>query len=211
MAAYIPMREPCHYETVPSVRPSGMKHRLFVWLAAALVLLASSAPQFALENPRPTEYDVEAAYLFNFGKFVTSAKRVTSAQAPFAICVLGEDPFGPTLDKTTAGETISGRAVVDKRISRAQDAVGCSILYISDSEAERLGRILTTVKDAPVLTVSNLPGFLERGGMIQFVLENGRVRFQVNLSATQQSGLMLSSELLKVAIKVTRGGTQEAQ
>ena len=191
---------------------SAVRHRPWVVMCAAVLCLCASisASQAREQIDRPTEYDVEAAYLFNFGKFV---KWPQDAHAPanFNICVIGDDPLAGALDRITAGETLGGKKIVDKRITRPQDAVACSILYISESEAERVGRILAAVRDAPVLTVSHLPDFLERGGTIQFVLESGRVRFQVNLIPTQRDGLMLSSELLKVAVRVIRGSAEGVQ
>ena len=153
---------------------------------------------------KPTEYDVEAAYLFNFGKFVTWPN-TAGTQKLLTICVLGDDPFGPTLDHIVSGEKIDGRTVIDKKLSTADDAPYCSILYISSSEATRLTRILAIVKDTPVLTVSDIPNFTDRGGIIQFVLHENRVRFVVNLGPAQRDGLALSSELLKVALSVKRG------
>ena len=85
------------------------------------------------------------------------------------ICVLGNDPFGPILDKITSGETINGRKIIDKRVSHPQEARDCSILFISSSEEEHLRNILATLHDAPVLTVSDMSGFVEHGGMIQFI------------------------------------------
>jgi hypothetical protein len=170
-------------------------------LALVLLLGASSCLWSAAEVPRPTQYDVEAAYLFNFGKFVTWPVPV-GANATFLICILGEDPFGATLDKTIAGETLNGQKVEERRISRPQETTSCSILYISSSESSRLSKILPLLKDIPVLTVSDMPEFAEHGGIIQFVLREGRVRFLVNLGPTQTDGLTLSSELLKVALEV---------
>ncbi len=180
--------------------------RLRRWAACALLLQCFLTPS-AYANPenKPTQYDVEAAYLFNFGKFV-GWPAAPAADAPFVICVLGQDPFGPILDGTVAGETLKGRQVEDKRISRPQEATGCSILYISSSESGRLSRILPVIHEAPVLTVSDIPDFVQQGGMIQFVLRDGRVRFEVNLAPAQSNGLSVSSELLKVAVEVVRGG-----
>ena len=185
--------------------------RRWATIATALMLSTLLWSTQPAEITKPTEYDVEAAYLFNFGKFITWPQQDDSSRPTFQICVLGDDPFGMSLDRTTAGETINGKKVVDRHLERAQEAQGCSILYISGSESERLTRILGAMKYLPVLTVSDMPGFVERGGMIQFVLQNGRVRFAVNLSPTQQHGLALSSELLKVAVKVTPGNSQEAR
>lgn len=161
------------------------------------------APGCAIENPKPTQSEVEAAYLFNFGKFITWPRRAATS-GPFVICVLGDDAVGPALDKIVVGEHIDSRLVEGKRISRVQEAAGCTILYISITEASRISRILAALNDAPVLTVSDIPDFLTQGGMIQFVLREGRVRFEVNLTPAEHEGLVMSSELLKVAVEVKR-------
>jgi hypothetical protein len=177
-------------------------------LVVAALILVFPISRLTAQNTKPTEYEVKAAYLFNFGKFVTWPPNDTSSSAPFVICVLGEDPFGPILDKTTAGETINGKRIADKRIVRPEEARDCSILYISAAQSEHLNNILAAVKDAPVLTVSDMPGFVQRGGMIQFLLDQGRVRFEVNLGPAQPNHLVVSSELLKVAVKVIRGSQE---
>jgi hypothetical protein len=122
----------------------------------------------------------------------------------FAICVLGQDPFGQALDATLAGEAIEGKPVVARRISNPVDSVNCRILFISASEAIRLKEILAAIDKSAALTVSDMPEFSRRGGMIQFVLDGSRVRFEVNLSTARDAGLTLSSELLKVAVEVRR-------
>jgi hypothetical protein len=175
-------------------------------LACVLLLAGWFAPSaIAASDTKPTQYEVEAAYLFNFGKFVAWPGAAQSSNSAFLICILGDDPFGPVLDRAIAGETLRGRPVQDKRIARPQDAIGCSILYISSSESGRLSKILPVIHEAPVLTVSDIPDFVQQGGMVQFVLREGRVRFEVNLAPAQSNGLQLSSELLKVAVQVVRG------
>ncbi len=169
-----------------------------VW---ALVGVSSLYPQ----GSKPTEYQVKAAYLFNFGRFVEWPAKITAAKVnSFAICVLGRDPFGPILDATIAGETIDGKNVVARRISRPQDAVNCRILFISSSEERQLKEIVAALDTASVLTVSDMPEFARRGGMVQFILEANRVRFEVNLAPAERTGLTLSSQLLKLAIRVRR-------
>jgi hypothetical protein len=147
---------------------------------------------------------VKAAYLYNFGRFIEWPRVVTAKSGPFTVCVLGQDPFGSTLDATMAGETIAGRNVVAKRISTPEESVNCQILFLSAAEAGRLNKIVEGLDKAAVLTVSDMPQFAQRGGMIQFVLEGNRVRFEVNLIATQHAGLTLSSDLLRVATAVRR-------
>jgi len=122
----------------------------------------------------------------------------------FPICVLGQDPFGPALDTIVAGETIGGKAVLAKRVLKPQDAVSCRVLYISSSEETRLREVLAGLDKAAVLTVSDIPQFSQRGGMIQFVQESNKIRFEVNLASAEDAGLTLSSELLKVAVLVRK-------
>jgi hypothetical protein len=170
--------------------------------AVAGLLFACSS---VLGQQKPSEYQVEAAYLYNFGRFVEWPAKLTPAQnSSFTVCVLGEDPFGQALDTTLAGETMGNQRVVARRISSPQMADDCQILFISSSEANRLNKIIEALDKSAILTVSDIPQFLQRHGMIQFVLEENRIRFAVNLIATQRAGLTLSSELLKVATAVRK-------
>jgi hypothetical protein len=172
-------------------------------LAIASVLAA--VPNSRSQQARPAEYAVKATYLYNFAKFVQWPSQVAAVKDdPFAICVLGQDPFGSALDATLAGETIAGKAVVAKRISKPQDGMDCRIVFISSSEQSRLRETLVTLDKTGVLTVSDMPDFSRRGGMIQFVLDGSRVRFEINLATASGAGLTLSSELLKVASVVRR-------
>jgi len=175
----------------------------FISVAVAWVLVA--VPFLRAQSLKPTDYDVKAAYLYNFGHFVEWPANVASAQNDsFTVCVLGQDPFGPVLDATLAGETIAGKRVAAKRISTPQESGNCQILFLSSAEEARLNKIIEALNKQAVLTVSDMPQFSQRGGMIQFVLEGKRVRFEVNLAAVQHAGLTLSSELLKVATTVRR-------
>ena len=169
-----------------------------VWALAAVSILHS-------QQSKPAEYEVKAAYLYNFGRFVEWPGKVASDKSDsFRICVLGQDPFGRILDKALSGETIDGKHVVAKRITKPLEAVDCRILFISSSEEKRLNDTLMAIDKAGVLTVSDMPEFLQRGGMIQFVLDSNRVRFEINLTAAENASLTLSSELLKVAKAVRK-------
>jgi hypothetical protein len=149
---------------------------------------------------RPSEYQVKAAYLYNFGKFVNWPGDHNFSD--FNVCVLGTDPFGPTLDRIISNATINGKKVLAKRIAKPQDAAECRIVFLGSSEASRLPSDIAALNKLGVLTVSDIPDFIQRGGMIQFVLDGDRVRFEVDLTAAKEAGLSLSSELLKVAMKV---------
>lgn len=175
------------------------------WLAAMTIASGLLAVPICAQSGKPTDFQVKAAYLYNFGRFVEWPARVNATPGDgFTVCVLGHDPFGPTLDSTLAGEMIGGKHAVRKRISAPQESAGCQILFVGLTEKDNLDKIMESVDRKAVLTVSDMPQFVEHGGMIQFVLEENRVRFEVNLTATQRAGLTLSSELLKVAIAVRR-------
>jgi hypothetical protein len=171
----------------------------------AMACIFSGVAMLPAQQAKPGEYQVKAAYLYNFGRFIAWPAKVAT-DGSFNICVLGQDPFGLALNATLADQNIDGKSVVAKRIPDAADALNCRILFISSSEGEHLKRILTTLKDVSVLTVSDLPDFSKSGGMVQFTTEGSRVRFEVNLAAAEHAGLVLSSELLKVAVNVRREG-----
>jgi YfiR/HmsC-like len=172
----------------------------------ALLLILSAALGLNAQTPA-TEYEVKAAYLLNFGKFIQwPSTAATPVADKFSICVLGDDPFGQVLDSTVRDEKISGKPVSARRIARSQDATGCQVLFISRSQEKQVRRLLPALNKAGILTVSDMPGFLDHEGMIQFTLVGNRVRFEVNLDSVQSGGLTLSSELLKVASFVKSKG-----
>lgn len=148
-----------------------------------------------------SEYDVKAAYLFNFGKFI----RVNGSRpqrSTFDICILGHDPIGHTMDDIVAHEAIDGRPVRVLRLADASQGRSCDIVFMSAYESDNIREDLALLDDSSVLTVSDAPDFMALGGMIQFVLEADRVRFEVNLDAVDRAHLVLSSELLRVAAAV---------
>jgi len=189
-----------------TVRPElqTRDRRLLPWRRVAAIAWLLLAVGTGLAQQKASEYQVKAAYLYNFGRFVEWPASGVVQNEVFTVCILGHDPFGPTLDSTLAGEMIGSKNVVAKRISSPQESSHCKILFMSADEASRLGKILESLDSEAILTVSDMPAFSERGGMIQFVIEGNRIRFEINLAATQKAGLTLSSELLKVATAVRR-------
>lgn len=172
--------------------------------AGTAVALLATAWASTVPAQRLDEYQVKAAFLHNFAKFV---EWPASAPGPtFELCVLGDDPFGRWLDEATAGARVKDRPIAVRRMQRLDDTAGCRTLFISGSEAARVQLILDGLRAAPVLTVSDLPQFAQRGGMIGFTTVGGRVRFVANPGTARASGLHLTSELLRVAAGVV-GGT----
>lgn len=155
------------------------------------VLYAAPAP------PAPLEYQVKAAYLLNFIKFIEWPAAET--ETPFTICVVGDDPFGTTLDQTVHGENVEGRPIVIQRTGHGLPS-GCQMAFISSSELGIKG--LAGGVGPGVLTVGDGANFVKQGGMIGFVLENRRVKFEVNLAAARNAGLKVSARLLTVAKRV---------
>lgn len=171
----------------------------------ALAVTLAGSYNLSGQTPKISEYQVKAAYLANFGRFAEwPATAAVDKSESFNVCVLGHDPFGADLDAAVAGETIGRAHMLAKRISTPQDAVDCRILFVSSSEAGQWKEILAALRTLSILTVSDIPQFARRGGIIQFLLEGNRVRFEINLAATERVGLKLSSELLKLAVTVSR-------
>lgn len=176
---------------------------LLLWFG----IVAGAATLASILAPRAwgfpvSEFEVKAAYLYNFARFVQWPPNSSLQGNEFPICVLGRDPFGAVLDSTLAGEKIDGRSVVSRRVSTVDEAAGCRELFIGSSEIKRLTDILSTAGKMNMLTVSDLPRFVDEGGMVQFTLTENHVRFAINMAAARQAGLTLSSELLKVATEV---------
>ena len=160
--------------------------------AVVVLVLASALVRTA---PVP-EYQIKAGFLLNIAQFVTWPPQ--SADAPFVIGILGDDPFGSYLDETVRGQKVNDRALTVQRFRRRPDRT-CNILFISQSERNRIDQILANFKGRPVLTVSDIDAFADFGGMIQFFTENNNIRMRINLDAVKASNLKVSSKLLRVA------------
>jgi hypothetical protein len=165
-------------------------------LLAALFAVPGSARAQVAE-----EYELKAAFLYNFAKFVDwPPAAFPDPNGSFRICVLGKDPFGASLQAAVGGEEIAGhKLAVADILSRP---AGCQILFISRSERDQTAQILAAVRDSPVLTVGDAPGFLEQGGIINFLLEGTKVRFEINNEAAVRARLTISSKLLQLARRV---------
>jgi hypothetical protein len=176
--------------------------------AAVLVAIALACfVQVGLRAYESPEYDVKAAFLFNFAKFVEwPPSSFAGPEAPLAICVLGHDPFGATLDSVVRGESANDHPIAVERPQDAAAASSCQILFVSTSEQPRVADILRTIDRRRTLTVSDVPGFLEAGGALRFFLAGNHVRFEINVAITEEAHYRVSSKLMRVA-RVTRPGT----
>jgi hypothetical protein len=152
----------------------------------------------------PSEYELKAAFLFNFAKFVDwPPNAFANPTAPFSVCVLGTDPFGGALDDVLRGKFIADHPVSVVRIKRVADITRCQILFVAASESRHLTEILIKLRGECVLIIGETDDFASSGGVIQFTLEDNRVRFFINTDAAGRAGLKISSKLLALA-KIVR-------
>jgi hypothetical protein len=189
------------------VTRSGRTDRRGRWLRLLLAwLLVIGLPAASLAAVGLTEYEVKAGFLYHVGWFVEWPPTTVQGQAStFIIGVLGTSPLGGVLDDVMRSKTIRERPVVIQYYQRVEEAVSSHVLFISASENTRIPTILAVLAQIPVLTVSDLERFTERGGMVALRLVDRKVHFDVNMDATERAGLKLSSQLLRLA-KVIHGG-----
>jgi hypothetical protein len=153
------------------------------------------------------EYQVKAAFLFNFAKFVEwPPDAFPRPDAPLQICVLGQDPFGVEFEQSIVEKIVQGHKIKVVHPDGASQARACQILFIASSEKQRMRDILQGLRGASVLTVADTASFIQGGGIINFVLERDQVRFEINLRAAELAHLKLSARLLTVAKLVLPGG-----
>jgi hypothetical protein len=170
------------------------------------VIAAHGFPPAAAQAIR--EYDLKAVFLFNFAQFVEWPEEAFPAEeTPFVIGVLGDDPFGESLDATVAGETLNGRPFVVRRYRELDEIDTCHILFVSQSESSRIEQIAAALAERSILTVSDDASFARTGGMITLLTDNNRIRLQVNLEAANSGMLTISSKLLRPAeiVSTNRG------
>ena len=178
--------------------------RLATGVVLLLALLLCLPPRYAMAQAEPTEYEVKAAFLYNFAKFATWPDAAFAGPGGFLdLCVLGSNEFGTHLEQLS-GQPVEGRTLRVLPISLDQ-AAGCHLLFVSRSEEGRAPAILDQVRGQPVLTVGDHDGFAERGGVINLQVVGDNVRFEINPDAAQQAGIALSSQLLRLATIVEGG------
>ena len=180
-------------------------------LAAAPLLLwavgGGRGGGLAAQTEHASEYRVKAVFLFNFAQFVDwPADAFPDSTAPFVIGVLGSDPFGELLDETVRGEQLRGRPFQVRRYQTVDEIKACHILFIHQPAGDRVGEILSRLRDRPILTVSDDADFADQGGMVRFVNDRNRIRLEINPGAAQAANLTISSKLLRVAEIATPRG-----
>ena len=172
---------------------SGISCKLFSWLVAACLTLIS----FPSKAQKASEYQVKAAFLFNFSKFLEWPPSSFTDAGPFLICIAGKDPFGNFLSETIAGEKAFGRDMAVMHHTGNGRKEKCHIAYISSSG--NTAEMLAAHRRKGVLTVGDDPNFCRKGGIIRFYTENNMIRLEINTEAAKEAELHISSKLLRIA------------
>src|SRR5579863_7201788 len=153
------------------------------------------------QNSQHTKYQIEAAFIYNFARFVDWPTRAfTDASSPMIIGVFGKNRFGTDLAQTISGKLIGGHPLQFRECASLTEATHCQVLFISDSEKGHLSNIISTLGNASILTVSETDNFIAAGGMINLRIVDDKMRFDINNSAAKSAGLTISSKLLSLAL-----------
>lgn len=175
-----------------------------IWVMS--LWLSVPAADAKVKSWLPDDYQIKAEFIYNFAQFIEWPGRAfASPEAPFVIAILGDDPFGHSLEQAIGDKTVGGRPVRVRRLGAGQSLSGCHLLFVSASEHGRWHDIRQRLKDASVLTVGDMERFAARGGMIGFVVDGTKVGFEVNIESAERAGLKFSSRLLSLARAVKRG------
>jgi hypothetical protein len=162
-----------------------------------VVSLSLAIPLFAAPPP-VSEYEVKAAFLFNFAKFVEWPGQERGSGS-VTIGVVGFDPFGETLDQVVRGKMVGSKSIAIRRFADLEQMESCDILFIGRTESSTLDEILKALEGTATLTVGEDEEFVRKGGIIRFFTQESKIRFEINLDAAEYEGLRLSSRLLQVA------------
>ncbi len=175
--------------------------RLRLLITVAMVILPSLGFEaHAQDSSVSSEYLIKAGFIYNFANLVQwPGNAFPQADSPIVIGIFGEDPFGTVLDRVLAGKKVNGRIFLVKRLKSVADLKECHIVFVSSSEMAHLAEAIHAVKGMPILTIGEIPGFARSGGIINLVLEDNKVHFEVNVEAAKEADLNISSRLLALA------------
>jgi hypothetical protein len=192
--------------------PGGIAHGVRTALGLSLpgivfALWSLLAPQPAQAAPS-AEYEIKAAFMYNFAKFVQwPAGAFGQPQSPLSLCVIGHDDFGGALD-TIDHKLAQQHELLVRRKVHLEDARSCHILFVAQSEHAHLTSILRAVAGASVLTVSDIDRFAEAGGVIGFYDLDNKLQFSINPEQARSCSLQINAQLLKLA-RIVRSDARE--
>ncbi len=177
--------------------------RLLGWFGLGAMAAQLLAAPSSAASPAALEYQVKATFLYNFTKFVQwPSDSLASSGEPFEVGVVGSNPFGSYLAESMEGQYVHGRPVRVVEFRGPSDVRPCAIIFVPDAAGDRLADIAARIKGSPVLLIGESPGFAERGGAINFILVQNKVRFEINPAVARTAGLQISAKLLAIATVV---------
>lgn len=181
--------------------PQSMRLRKTIFFSSLGLWLLLAAAIGHAQNSPPREYQLKAAFLFNFAKFIDwPPETFADEKSPFLIGVLGDNPFGNDLQQTVAGKKINERPIAVQLCHAVAEATNCQILFICNSEKKHFAEIIQSLHGAAILTVSETDQLKDSGVMINFVQESGKIRFQIKDAAARAARLKISAKLLSLAV-----------
>ncbi|MBD3291183.1 DUF4154 domain-containing protein [candidate division KSB1 bacterium] len=193
-----------------NIRVPQFAIRLLICLVIVLSFTSFSGSLALQTNTKPYDYEVKAAFIINFAKFINwQHSAFESIDSPFYIGILGDNPFNSELEKLVSGKKLKGREVRILYFNKFQDFKFCHILFISRSEKKRVKHIFKALKTNGILTISDIENFIEYGGTIGFIMKNKKIRFEINLASANNANLTISSKLLRLAERVIVEAVEE--
>jgi len=169
-------------------------------LLVFFIFACTQAPPYAqAQEVEFSEYEVKAGFIYNIAKFIEWPKDTFSdAKKPITLCIVGTNPFGSALD-TIANKTVQNRTLVIKHMRKSNDLRTCHMLFVSASEKGNLSQILEMLAGASTCTIGDTGGYAQQGIMINFLIEEEKIRFEINIERARRAKLTISSKLLKLA------------
>jgi YfiR/HmsC-like len=179
-------------------------------LLILIFMLASAITSFAADPETLTEYQIKAGFFFNFTRFVEWPEDAfATPTSPIVACVVGETPLTDLLTEVALGKVVNGRAVSITQVKPADDFRGCNLLFISEGVERHTREILARLRKTKTLTVGETPGFPRAGGMINFSIQDNKVKLEMNLDAATRAGLKVNSQLIAVSRLVSPNSAAE--
>jgi hypothetical protein len=199
------MWNPTHSSVMSRNLKAGPRVHLWLWVLVTAVS-GVGFQRSAAQETAPSEYQVKAACIYNFTKFVEWPPEAFPPErsSPFVIGVIGDDPFNGELQRAVQNKDVGGRGFVVRHLRNAGEARACHILFVCRSERKSVADILAAVASLPVLTISETDRFVQSGGIINFLVEQNKVRFEINAEAAKKAGLKISSKLLNLGRRYER-------
>ncbi|HEV3217589.1 MAG TPA: YfiR family protein [Vicinamibacterales bacterium] len=148
-----------------------------------------------------TEPALKAAFIYNFAKFTEWPTDAVPAQEPFVLCVLGDNAVGDALVQAVKARVLAGHSMTVSLMTPGTPPRKCQLLYVSGVTSGQAAQLVAGLRDVPVLTISDLEGFIELGGIARFFFEHGQLRFSVSLQSAERVHLHMSSRLLALSIR----------